>query len=233
MQVIVRIGDDQSLGIRASFHFIDETPGGGAVLYLNNVSEKGLSRLVATEVVRVEVLGMPSRVVFQTRIVRVMGEGVALNFPEFLISTERRQNTRYQTSAKCMGYLAFSNWEVEDADLSAPPVLGATKDLGQWCAIADISVGGICVMTRFPSIMSVVTPNDIDEKARLILPMMEPIVVPVQCRWQKRTIERINFNGIEHAQKQFRLGIEFRESNEQFVLKVRQFMRQLTMADAI
>lgn len=232
MHALLRTNEDANLGIRAVFHLIDESNGQN-VLYLNGISEKGRRKLESSKIVRVEVLGMPTRVMFDAAIVRHYGEGIGIAVPDSIVSVERRQNTRYQTLPRQMAYLVLSSWQAEDEDWAAPPVIPIAESMASWLPLADISMGGMCVLTHFPAALTAAAPTTIDENARLIFPMIGPVPVKVQIRWQKRTIDRKIVGDREHSQRQFRFGIEFVDPDENVKLKVRQFMRQLSMADAI
>lgn len=232
MHVLLRTDEDANLGIRAIFHLIDEVNGEN-VLYLNGISEKGRQKLEFAKGVRVEVLGMPTRVMFDAQIKRHFGEGIGIAIPESIISLERRQNTRYQTHPRHMAYLVLSSWRASSDDWAAPPVFLMNEPLASWLPLVDISMGGMCILTHFPAVLTAAAPTSIDHNAQLIFPMIGTVPVKVMVRWQKRTIDRKVIGKREHSQRQFRFGIEFIEPEEQLKLKIRQFMRQLSMADAI
>lgn len=232
MNVLIRTDEDTNTGIRGAFHLLDENANGIQV-YISGISKKGREKLDSVKNVRIEVLGMPTRVMFHASLTRHFAEGIGFPMPAELVSEERRLNTRYQTLPKHMAYIALSMWEADESDWAAPPVLSLFPSLNSWLPLADISMGGICVLTQFPSALNQIEPNSIDKEARLIFPMIDPVPVQVQFRWQKKTINRVILEGEEHSQKQFRLGIEFVDPDEQLKMKIRQFLRQLSMADAI
>lgn len=232
MHALLRTGEDSNLGIRAVFHLLDES-NGQSILYLNGISEKGRRKLESSKIVRVEVLGMPTRVMFDAAIIRHYGEGIGVIVPESIVSVERRQNTRYQTIPRQMAYLVLGSWQAESEDWAAPPVIPMSEKMASWLPLADISIGGMCVLTHFPSVLTAAAPQSVDEDAQLVFPMIGAVPIKAQFRWQKRTIDRKAVGQREHSQRQFRIGIEFVDPDENLKLKIRQFMRQLSMADAI
>lgn len=232
MNVLIRTDEDSNTGIRGVFHLLDEGVN-GTQIFLGGISQKGRDKLEHIKNVRVEVLGMPTRVMFHALITRHYAEGIGFLMPSELVSEERRLNTRYQTLPKHMAYLALSVWQASEDDWAAPPVIPLFPSISSWLPLADVSMGGMCALTQFPSVLNQIEVNSIDKDARLIFPMIDPVPVQVQFRWQKRTVNRLVLDGIEHSQKQFRFGIEFVDPDEELKMKIRQFLRQLSMADAI
>ena len=63
--------------------------------------------------------------------------------------------------------------------------------------------------------------------------MADPMVIPVAFRWQKRIKNRHTKDGQERYQQDYRIGVEFLHLNDEQMMKVKHFIRQLTVADAI
>ena len=73
----------------------------------------------------------------------------------------------------------------------------------------------------------------IDEDAQLILPMTPPIAVSTTIRWQRRIKNHHNEMGDDRTHLEFRLGVEFNSLEEDDMMKIKQFIRQLSVAEAI
>ncbi|MGE0171161.1 MAG: hypothetical protein AB7T49_00165 [Oligoflexales bacterium] len=232
VQALIRVKDDPALGIRGTFHIVDVVDGSGFVC-LNEISVRGMEKLAQTDEVKVDVLGMPSRVVFSSSIARIADRAVYLPLPKYLASTERRKNARYPTTMRQMAFVQFSAWSADKEDVMSSPMLPPYESLASWIPVADMSAGGICLLTGFPSLISIAQQGKLDEKAKLILPASAPIELPMEFRWTKRTIQRLKVNSDEQSQIQYRFGIEFREMSEHAKVRIRQFMRQLVMSEAI
>lgn len=232
MNGIIRPESQQNLGIRTSFHMV-ETSFREPVIFMTDISDKGLQVLNDGITVQIEVVGMPTRVMFRTKIVKKVPGGIVINMPSSLVSIERRRNARYRIVPRYMGYLQFSDWEAEKDDVAAPPVFEQRESLASWCPLSDLSIGGACVRTQFPSVLGIVQPNAADLHAKLILPMVKPIGVEVTFRWQKRIRNRIRVNDEERYRLDFLFGVEFSNLDEAAFLKIRQFLRQLSLADAV
>lgn len=232
MQVLIRIKKDSKVGIRATFSAVKaQSP--KSQIHFNDISEFGLQKLSVDQSVRFEVIGMPSKVMFMGKITNISQGALAIELPTTLISIERRQNVRYPTTAVKMAYLATSLWKPLLNDVSAPPIFEQFRPISNWLPIFDMSIGGVCVKSHFPSALNLLTGAADDPKAKLILPMTDPIILPVAFRWQRRIKNRVLEAGRERYQLDFRLGIEFLEVEPTAITKIKQFLRQLSVADAI
>ncbi len=100
--------------------------------------------------------------------------------------------------------------------------------------IAEVSFGGICAVARFPSINQTLKRGLVDEKAKLILPMQAPIDVGIEIRWAKRIKEHVAGNSADDSfLRSYRFGLEFTGYTDQMRMSIRQFIQQLSQADAI
>lgn len=232
MQALIRTKQQTKVGIRSSFQQIngDREP---KTLQFNGISEFGLKKLREGEPVKFEVIGMPTKVVFVARILEKTVDGLICPLPSSLVSIERRQNVRYGTTDAKMAYLKLSFWEPEHEDVAAPPVFEQFYYLASWLPIMDISAGGICVKTHFPSVLEAISQRAQDDEAQLILPMSDLLTIPVAFRWQRRIKNRILDGKRERYQLDFRVGLEFNMVSDYNSLRVKQFLRQLSVADAI
>ena len=232
MSVIMKDSSEAEIGIRGAFDLVrydTEQPH----LIIGKVSAKGLQRVSKVSKLKIEVLGMPSRVVFVAKILKHLMNGLVLGIPKTIVSIERRQNTRYATTWNYMSYFRLDDWTPVPDDISGPPVLSPFEDLSGWFGVADVSLGGICVLSHFYTLSKIVSEVGGSVKGQLLFPMMEPISGEFAIRWQKKTVNRISEGGRERARLEYRFGIEFSEMDEAAIIKIRQFMRQLSMANAI
>jgi hypothetical protein len=63
--------------------------------------------------------------------------------------------------------------------------------------------------------------------------MSAPMPVQAAIRWKRRIKNRFSEDNRERYQLDFRLGIEFLELSEEYQVKIRNYLRQLSVADAI
>jgi hypothetical protein len=77
----------------------------------------------------------------------------------------------------------------------------------------------------------------IDDRAKLILPMQDPIEVGVEVRWFKRIKEHVKLpdgrDDVTAYMRSYRFGLEFINPPDQIRLGIRQFIQQLSQAGAI
>ena len=232
MQALIRLQNASKLGIRCSFLSVDETAT-SPMIFFDGISKSGAEKLSPGDVVKFEVIGMPSKIVFATKILEKSAMGLTCSLPGSLVSIERRQNSRYTTTLGKMAYYVPGFWKPGIDDIAAPPCIYSYADLNNWLPVLDISAGGLCIKTHFPSVLTSIGEKTIDDKARLILPMSDPIEMSVEIRWQRRIKNKFSDGDKDRHQLDFRFGIEFSDLDEKDALKIKQFLRQLSLADAI
>jgi hypothetical protein len=133
-----------------------------------------------------------------------------------------------------MGFLDLSLWKAQADDVTAPPFFSHFRSLASYIAIADISSGGLCAVTRFPSVNTVLRRGLIDDRARLVLPMQDPLEVGVEVRWLKKIKEHVKASDDPHAfMRSYRFGVEFVQQTDATRVAIRQFIQQLSQAGAI
>lgn len=233
LQVIVRVEGSTAVAVkgRAATLIVDsETPG----LRISNISEKGVSHLGNKSRVQVEFIMMSTKVVFLSTILTREQSSIIVNLPTALLSIERRKNARYACSEDLTAFLDLSLWKPDADDPTAPPFFAHQRDLASYIPIADVSFGGLCAVTRFPAVNSVLRRGLIDDRARLILPMQDPIEVGVEIRWFKRIKEHVKGHEDSQAFMRFyRFGVEFVTQTDATRVAVRQFIQQVSQAGAI
>lgn len=231
MQVLIRTKDNHKLGIRAVFLFI--APSIGNRIVFDKVSSLGLEKLDVGMHVKVEVIGMPSKVLFLTVVTSKGPALISCAMPNSLISMERRLNSRFHVLPASMSYISLSGWRAEEEDGSGPPFFNVYKSLASWIPLVDISPGGVCIQSHFPSFLDYLETIETDSDARLHLPMSSPLPIKAIVRWRRRIRNRIIEGDMERYQLDFRVGIEFEDLKDEDRLKIRQYMRQLSIAEAI
>lgn len=201
---------------------------------ISNISEKGVTHLGMSSRVQVEFIMMSTKVVFVTTILAREQSCIVVAVPLSLLSIERRKNARYACSEDLTAFLDLSIWKPETDDATGPPFFSHHKDLAAYIAIADMSFGGLCAVSRFPAVNTVLRRGLIDDRARLILPMHEPLEVGIEIRWFKRIREHVKGNEDDGTfQRFFRFGIEFTSQSDAVRIAVRQFIQQVSQAGAI
>lgn len=232
LQVVVRTAGSGAASVkgRATHVFLDKNP---KAFRIGNVSTKGAQHLAGKEKVQIEFIMMSTKVVFVSSILGVDSNSLLVALPKALISIERRKNARYSTTNDTSAFMAMSLWKPQTTSLVAPVYFAHYRGLGNYLNIADMSLGGFCAITRFPSINALVKPGLVDEKCEIVLPLHAPLEIPVEVRWVRKTKEHLNKNGEEFSIVTYRFGCEFINQTEESKISIRQFLQQLSQAGAI
>lgn len=234
LQVMVRGAADTAVAVkgRASSVVLDSaTP----AIRISNISDKGITHLGSRGGrVQVEFIMMSTKVVFISTVLAFEQNSILLSVPTSLVSIERRKNARYACTEDLIALLDLSVWKPTQDDVTAPPFFLHCRSLSSFIQIADLSYGGLCAVTRFPAVNTVLRRGLIDDKAKLLLPMQDPLEVGVEVRWFKRIKEAVP--GKEESQafmRSYRFGVEFTSQSDQVRVAIRQFIQQLSQAGAI
>ncbi|MBC7659615.1 MAG: PilZ domain-containing protein [Chitinophagaceae bacterium] len=233
LQVLLRHRDSGKVTIRGAFHKLGKYKAEAAI-QLFKLSEAGLSKLEPGMPIKVEVLGMPSQLTFQTLVIEKTAAGIICAMPRALLSTERRTNARFRVTENIMAFMSFDLWKAGQNDPASPPFFSAYGGIASWITIADISLGGVCLLARFPSFQNASETITGPVSSFLHLPMMPPIPLKGVIRWRRKIKNRVEdeING-ERFQLEYRIGFEFAEVEADHQQKLRHFIRQLTIAEAI
>lgn len=230
MQVIIRTKDNSKMGIRACFGAADSEQ---KYVIFGKISEAGITKLPIGSQIKVEVLGMPSQVVFITVVRGRSAGGIICLMPKSLVSTERRHSTRHKVTPSLPGFMSFSVWNPEINDITCAPFFSAYRSTASWISIADISAGGVCLLSRFPSFQTAVETIPEDPQSFLHLPMSQPIPIVASIRWKRKIKIRIEENEGERFIMEYRVGVEFQGLLDEHNQKIKSYIRQLSIADAI
>jgi len=233
LQVMIRTDAASSVAIkgRAVNLIMDGTAKG---MRISNVSEKGMAHLLGLTDIYVEFIMMSTKVMFTARILLREQSSVVVTIPDELVSIERRKNARYFTTPDLSAFLTFSLFRPANDDITAAPYFLHYRDVGALVSLSDLSLGGVCACTRFPSLNAVLRRGMIDDGATLHLPMQAPIPVALEVRWFKKIREHIKASdGTMRSQRTYKYGLEFKGQNESVQIAIRQFLQQLSQAGAI
>ena len=232
MNGIIRVKSKRNIAIRCVFSFIDATEN-QKLIGFTEISAVGLDKLKNESSILVEVVGLPFKLTFTTKIQVFRKTGVIALFPKRLLSLERRDKQRYRVVDSHTPFLNLSLWQPDFDALDSPPVLSQFEKIGSWLPIADLSVAGASIMCRFPGVMNTIQQGMNDQKATIILPMGKVVETPVTIRWMRRLKKRTStINPITYDYT-FRFGVEFHDLHSESKNLIEQFLRKLSIAEAI
>ena len=130
-------------------------------------------------------------------------------------------------------FVSLGLWEANAHQITSPPVFDNHPEFASMIRLADISEGGICAVSRFPGMLSVLRKGVIDDVATLFLPMQKKIEVGLEVRWIKRIKENVAMEHEGKFARQFRFGANFISLSDDASLSIQQYIKQLALADAI
>jgi len=232
LEVLIRIHGVAGVAVRGRAVAIDEH-GEYRWFRMANISDQGMAHLMGINKVRIEFVGMTTQVVFEATITMRDQNSIAVEMPEMLYSIERRENARFVTTPELLSFVDLTCWTPNKNDIGSPPIIVPFFDLAGWINIADISEGGFCAVTRFPSVLNAVRRGLIDDQAKIIFPMQPPLPVPLEVRWFKKIKDQVKVEGQTRHVRIFRFGMQFVNPSDEVKMAVKQYAKQLSLATAI
>ncbi|SMF56505.1 hypothetical protein [Pseudobacteriovorax antillogorgiicola] len=228
---IIRPVKATTLGVKFRFGRtkFNEKPFG---IQLVDISQYGLNKLKDYKELQIEVFGQDRRVSFKSDLLKVSKYGIWVSVPVEVSKSERRQRQRYLTNEDHLPFFDPGNWAVEPDDISAPPVFGLYKPLAAWTLVVDISFGGLCVETRFPSIVNWVESNPHFKESMVQLPMKKGFQVETELRWTKRIRERVvTEDGLTLSIQKYKFGMQFIEPSREFLQSLTEFLKVMQITE--
>jgi hypothetical protein len=231
LNVIVRRKGENMISVRGIAQAIGHS--GTKSLEISNISPVGMAHLKTAREVIVEFKGMSTHLTFAQVIVEHQDAGVRIALPKQLYSLERRKNSRFKTTDENSAFLSVPSIGKSPATFGSPFAPTQLNNLNNWVRLADLSEGGICLVTRFPGILRHFRREHSIDDAALMLPMHTPIPVNAQVRWVKRVREMDEQLGEEAFRRKILIGLQFINPSEELTLNIRKFIRAMNLADAV
>jgi c-di-GMP-binding flagellar brake protein YcgR len=232
LRVILRSRNDHAVSVKGrAAACISQTDGSGLVR-ISNISELGIQHLRDAQTVQVEFVMMAAKVMFVSRVKALQENTCLLSMPTVLLSLERRKNARFATSTDLSAFVQLSIWTPASSDPAAPPIFPLHNHMAGRLHVADISLGGMCLVSRFPAVNNALKRGIIDDGAKLYLPMQVPVGVGLEVRWVKKIREHTQTEATAY-QRTYRFGVEFLSQTEEAKQSLRMFFQQVSQAGAI
>jgi len=203
---------------------------------IGGISDRGLRFLAANSAggLVVEFVLMSSKVEFYTTMATLSKVECVVSLPSYLLSIERRKNTRHQVAGNARAFLSIDSWEPDAEDMATVPFFESSSELSSLIPVGDVSLGGISIVTRFPSICNVFDRLPMEEIGKFYLPMMAPIPIEASIRWCKRVKEVIpEDKGANRVVRFFRFGVQFVNPSDDLLKNIQLFIQKVSQAEAI
>jgi hypothetical protein len=161
-------------------------------------------------------------------------EECTFTIPNYIVSMERRKNTRFLVVGTHRAFVSIEGWEPSVDDSGVRPIFLASKETARLVSVGDISLSGLLLVERFPAICSVLDEIHSNHGATLYIPMMKPIAASVNVRWHRKTKEVItDLDGRSRFVTTYRYGVQFRDPTDELLSGIRGFIHMIAQAEAI
>ena len=237
IQVLIREPQNTSIAVKGRALDLQTLYYGGQKktgIVICDVSSKGLRYLFDKETVQIEFVLLSSKIICNCQIIQIRDTEVIMSLPKTLYSTEKRKKSRYKTNEDAPAFIKLSIWKAPENDILAPPYFTQHKHLFELLPIIDISFGGVCFNSRFPSMLNELEKGIIDSNASILLPMSSPMPVELVVRWIKTVKEHVKISSRSSISKStFFVGCSFNFAQEEMMLKVKKYIQQIVKSKAI
>ena len=203
---------------------------------VGNISERGLEHLAknAKGGVQLEFALSSMRVTFYSSISHFALDDCTFTLPDFLLSIERRKNTRFMVLGSQRAFISMPEWRPVASDPGLAPFFVSSNEMSALIPVADVSLGGLSICDKFPAICAQFSEVPADRRMVLYLPMMKPIEIFGSIRWHRKTRDVVTeLDGQSRLINSYRYGVQFIGSSEELLNSVRGFIQMIAQAEAI
>lgn len=203
---------------------------------ISGLSERGRAYLMShpEATLQIEFVLMATKVVFQSKIMKIDGNAVMVALPEVLTSMERRKDARYVVTPNMRAFVRIDNWHPEQSDPTVIPFFEYQRSNASLLSAGDVSNGGLSIVSRFPAVCRILQRGSILEQSALILPLEAAIPAMLEVRWVKRIRDSVqDMQGNMRTVRIYKFGIQFLNPSDQLQNEIQKFMAKLAVAEAI
>lgn len=231
VHVLIRTKGSKPVTIKAVLSKTVCTDGKKHFLVLSNISPAGIKALQVGTSIGVDVIGLKHRLYFESRISANKETYVAAPMPTAIIMVERRGAERHAIRSDSMCFIEVQPFKAIDKDDDIiTPFFPPYSNLALRFPVADISPSGTCLKTRFEDTMKwlQLDPKGVD--ILLHLPRQAPVKTTARVCWQ-----RINKapNSEGRTISFLLVGLQFGQLEDHELVKVKRYIRDMTIKEAI
>ena len=176
-------------------------------LFINNISERGMLALKSIKNINLEIILNNCKIITKVNILETKSSSIITSMPVEIIKIERRKESRTKLIESMRAYIQI-NEEVHD-DKIMMPIFTHHNYLRGWLPIADVSSDGLCAYCPFVGFNEVFKRGQILSNVYLRMPMTPPIIINLEVRWLKKTIDHgLNYSSSE-SKIEHRIGCQF------------------------
>ncbi|MFK7826128.1 MAG: hypothetical protein AB8G05_18390 [Oligoflexales bacterium] len=237
MQVLIRESQQTSIAVKGRAKDLQTLYYGSnkkTGIVICDVSSKGLRYLFDKETVQLEFVMLSSKIICNCQIVQIRDTEVIISLPKILYSTEKRKKSRYKTNQDAPAFIKLSIWEAPQNDVLAPPYFKQHRHLFELLPVIDISFGGVCFNSQFPSVSNNLEKGIMDSNAILLLPMSSPMPIEIVVKWIKTVKEHSRTpTKSSNSMSTFFVGCSFSLQKEEMMIRIKKYIQQIVESKAI
>ena len=203
---------------------------------VGNLSERGLEHLAKNSDggVQVEFSLSSVKVMFYSSVAHFTFDECTLTIPDYLLSVERRKNSRFQVVGVHRAYVSLPGWHPNPKDAGVPPYFDSAIDLAELLPVGDVSLGGLSIVEKFPAACSQLAGGTETRPILIHLPMAQPIEVEASVRWNRKTRDVVTeVEGQSRIISMYRFGIQFVNPGSELLMSLKGFIQMIAQAEAI
>lgn len=195
------------------------------------ISAAGAKILQLGTTIAVDVIGLKHRLYFETKISTSKDNIFAAAMPPAIIMVERRGAERHTVRSDSMCFIGLQPLlTINQDDHIIMPFFPPYGELAMRFPVADISTGGLCIKTRFEDTMKWLKAESEDVDIALHIPRQAPIVIGARVCWN-RTIKQQNEE--DRSITYLLVGIQFGKLEDKDLIKVKRYIRDMAIKEAI
>lgn len=203
---------------------------------VGNISERGLEHLAknAKGGVQLEFALSSMRVTFYSSISHFALDDCTFTLPDFLVSIERRKNTRFAVLGAQRAFISIPDWQPNSSSPGLAPYFASSQELSALLPVSDVSMGGLSICDKFPAVCSIFKEIPAEKRMFLLFPMMKPLEILGSIRWHRKTRDvTTELDGRSRIVSAYRYGIMFLNPSEELTTSIRGFIQMIAQAEAI
>lgn len=231
VHVLIRTTGNKPVTVKAILAKTASSDGTRHYVVFNGISPAGIKALQAGIGIGVDVIGLKHRLYFESKITINKDTYVAAPLPAAIIMVERRGAERHTVRPDSQCYIELKPLRniTQDDDIIMP-FMPPYTNLAMRLPIADISPNGLCLKTRFEDTMKWQQMNQGSVEVLVHLPRYAPVSTTARVCWQ-RISKAANSEGkvVPHLL----VGLQFGQLEDHELVKVKRYIRDMTIKEAI
>jgi hypothetical protein len=222
-EILIRSDGEALTLVKASIEAMDYQK----TIVLSGMSERGLFFLRDKRDIQVEFSMFSAKVLFKSKILRLLPQKLEIAFPHEIFNMERRQASRFEGAKDYSLLFQFHHLPKlkEEWALAARPMYTPYIHWMDLFYVHDISLGGFCISTCFPDLCGMLNQSfQGKHRGNLFFPSVSPMPLDIQIRWMRR---------LPPPTPTYRIGCSFDTVPPELTTSIKRYVNDLQTRKAI